>query len=156
MAVRSAGILLFRRRPGGPEVLLAHPGGPFWKKRDAGAWTLPKGLVEPGEDPLAAALREFEEETGTRPAGTPLDLGAIRQRGGKVVLAWACEGDLDTAAIRSNTTRLEWPRGSGRFMTFPEIDRAEWFDIETARQRINVAQATLLDRLLERLEQETE
>lgn len=137
-------------------MLLAHPGGPFWKKRDTGAWTLPKGLVEPGEDPLAAALREFEEETGTRPTGTPIDLGAIRQRGGKVVLAWACEGELDAATIRSNTTRLEWPRGSGRFMAFPEIDRAEWFDIEAARARINVAQAALLDRLLERLAKEAE
>lgn len=137
-------------------MLLAHPGGPFWKKRDTGAWTLPKGLVEPGEDPLAAALREFEEETGTRPTGTPIDLGAIRQRGGKVVLAWACEGEFDPATIRSNTTRLEWPRGSGRFMAFPEIDRAEWFDIEAARARINVAQAALLDRLLERLAKEAE
>jgi predicted NUDIX family NTP pyrophosphohydrolase len=145
---RSAGILLFRRTAGVLEVLLAHPGGPFWARKDVGAWTLPKGIVEEGEDPLAAALREFEEEIGTRPTGEPIPLGSIRQRGGKHVLAWACEGDLDADAIRSNIARLEWPRGSGRFVDFPEVDRAAWFSLDHARERINPAQAALLDRLV--------
>lgn len=144
---RSAGILLFRRTSGVLEVLLAHPGGPFWARKDAGAWTLPKGIVEEGEDPLAAALREFEEEIGTRPIGEPIPLGSIRQRGGKLVIAWACEGDLDADTIRSNIARLEWPRRSGRFVDFPEVDRAGWFNLDRARDRINPAQAALLDRL---------
>jgi predicted NUDIX family NTP pyrophosphohydrolase len=129
----SAGILLYRRTRGGLEVLLAHPGGPFWKNREEGAWTIPKGLVGPGEDELGAARREFEEETGVRPAGPFLPLGAVRQKAGKTVHAWACEGDLDPAAVMSNTARSEWPRGSGKWITYPEVDRCEWFSPDEAR-----------------------
>ena len=143
----SAGLLLFRRAAAGPEVLLAHPGGPFWKGRDAGAWTIPKGIVDPGEDLLDAARREFGEETGTRLDGPFIALGAIRQKAGKTVHAWACEGDLDVTAATSNTMKTEWPRGSGRWVTFPEVDRCEWFPTGAARARINAAQAELIDRL---------
>ena len=143
----SAGLLLFRRPKGGLEVFLAHPGGPFWKTRDLGAWTVPKGLVERGEDPLAAAIREFEEETGVRPEGPFLPLGSVRQKAGKLVHAWAWEGEADPRQVRSNMMRAEWPRGSGRWLTFPEVDRCEWFDARTARQKINRAQAELIDRL---------
>jgi predicted NUDIX family NTP pyrophosphohydrolase len=148
MAKRSAGILLYRRTPDGPEVLLVHPGGPFWARKDLGAWSIPKGEHDEGEDALAAALREFGEETGTtlRP-GALADLGTVRQRAGKVVQAWAAEGDLDAAAIRSNTFSMEWPPRSGRVHEFPEVDRAAWFGIEEARERINPAQAAFLDRL---------
>ena len=143
----SAGLLLFRRTGGGLEVFLAHPGGPFWARRDAGAWTVPKGLVEAGEDALATAVREFEEETGIRPSPPFLELGEIRQKAGKRVRVWAWEGDADPAQIRSNTFRVEWPRGSGRWATFPEVDRCAWFDLAAARERINPGQAELLDRL---------
>jgi predicted NUDIX family NTP pyrophosphohydrolase len=147
-ATVSAGLLLFRRRP--PErvqVFLAHPGGPFWRDRDAGAWTIPKGLVEEGEDLLAAAVREFVEETGIQPVPPFLPLGSVRQKAGKVVHAWAWEGDADAAAIRSNVMRTEWPRGSGRWIEFPEVDRCAWFDPEAGRVRINPAQRELIDRL---------
>ena len=143
----SAGLLLFRRTDQGPQVFLAHPGGPFWARRDAGAWTIPKGLIEEGEDALATACREFEEETGLRPAPPFLALGSIRQKSGKTVHAWAWQGDADPATIRSNTGRAEWPRGSGRWITFPEVDRCAWFDLADARGRINAAQAELIDRL---------
>jgi len=143
----SAGILLFRRRADRLEVLLVHPGGPFWAKRDAGAWSIPKGLVEIGEEPLAAARREFEEETGLQPGGPFRPLGQVTQAGGKVVHAWGCEGDADVAAVRSNEVRMEWPRGSGRWLTFPEVDRCAWFDLDTAREKINSAQAAFLVRL---------
>jgi predicted NUDIX family NTP pyrophosphohydrolase len=144
----SAGLLLYRRRPSGRlEVFLAHPGGPFWHNRDAGAWTIPKGLAEVGEDTLAAACREFEEETGVRPAGPFLPLGSIRQKAGKVVHAWAWEGDADPGRVTSNTMQTEWPRGSGRLLTFPEVDRCAWFDLPSARVKINPAQAELIDRL---------
>jgi predicted NUDIX family NTP pyrophosphohydrolase len=143
----SAGLLLYRRRPTGLELLLAHPGGPFWRDREAGAWTIPKGMVNEGEDLLAAAQREFSEETGIVPTGPFLPLGSIRQRGGKVVHAWAWEGDADPAAMVSNTTSSEWPPGSGRRITYPEVDRCGWFAPEAARQRINAAQAELIDRL---------
>ncbi|MDP9348385.1 MAG: NUDIX domain-containing protein [Gemmatimonadota bacterium] len=143
----SAGLLLFRRGAGGLELWLAHPGGPFWEKRDAGAWTLPKGVVEEGEDPLACAIREFEEETGIRPLGDYLPLGSIRQKAGKTVHAWAWEGDADPDVVRSNHMRAEWPRGSGRWISFPEVDRCAWFDPATAREKINPAQAELIDRL---------
>lgn len=143
----SAGLLLYRRRGGILELFLAHPGGPFWKTRDAGAWTIPKGLVEPGEDLLAAARREFVEETGIEPRGPFTSLGAIRQKGGKVVHAWAWEGDADPQGITSNTMKTEWPRGSGRWITFPEIDRCNWFSSRAAREKINPAQGVLLDRL---------
>ena len=143
----SAGLLLFRRGPAGLELFLAHPGGPFWAARDEGAWTIPKGLVEEGEDPLTAARREFEEETGIVPREPFLSLGSIRQKAGKTVHAWAWEGDADPAAVHSNTMRTEWPRGSGRWITFPEVDRCAWFDPATARAKINAAQAGLVGRL---------
>lgn len=142
----SAGLLLFRRDPA-LQVFVAHPGGPFWAQRDEGAWSIPKGLVEPGEDLLDAARREFFEETGMEAAGPFLPLGEIRQKAGKTVHAWAWEGDADPAAVRSNAMRAEWPRGSGRWLTFPEIDRCAWFDLPTARQKLNAAQADFVDRL---------
>jgi predicted NUDIX family NTP pyrophosphohydrolase len=140
--------VLFRRTANGPEVLLVHPGGPFWARKDLGAWSIPKGELDEGEDPLAAALREFEEETGTpAPAGQAIGLGEIRQRGGKVVQAWALEGDLDAGAIRSSTFEMEWPPRSGRMQEFPEVDRAAWFDLDEARGRLLPAQVPFLDRL---------
>ena len=147
---RSAGILLHRRRGERLEVLLVHPGGPFWARRDEGVWGIPKGEYEPQEeDPLAAARREFEEELGVAvPAGPAHDLGEIRQRGGKRVHAWAVPGDLDAEAIVSNTFDLEWPPRSGKVIEVPEVDRAEWFALEEARTRINPAQVELLDRLV--------
>jgi predicted NUDIX family NTP pyrophosphohydrolase len=151
-AKRSAGILLYRLRGGGPEVLLVHPGGPFWARRDAGVWSIPKGEYEDGDDPLACALREFEEETGsTLPPGELVELDDVKQKGGKVVTAWAAEGDLDADAVRSNTFTMEWPPRSGRTAEFPEVDRAGWFGIDEAREKLNPAQAEFLDRLVERL-----
>jgi predicted NUDIX family NTP pyrophosphohydrolase len=148
---RSAGILLFRRGGDGLEVLLVHPGGPFWAKRDEGVWSIPKGEYEPDEEPLDAALREFAEELGTAaPDGDPLDLGEIRQKSGKLVRAWALEGDLDSDGITSNTFTIEWPPRSGRMSEFPEVDRAEWFTTERAREKLNAAQVELLDRLIDR------
>jgi len=147
---RSAGLLLYRRRGGGLEVLLVHPGGPMWARRDAGAWSVPKGEYEAGEEPLAAARREFVEELGVPvPGGEVLDLGEVRQRSGKLVQAWALEGDLDATAIRSNTCLVQWPPRSGRQIEVPEVDRAEWFALEQAREKINAGQAPLLDRLLD-------
>jgi predicted NUDIX family NTP pyrophosphohydrolase len=143
----SAGLLLFRRRSGDLELFLAHPGGPFWQRRDAGAWTIPKGVTEAGEDPLSAACREFEEETGLAPQGPFIPLGSIQQKAGKVVHAWAWEGDADPSSIHSNNTRTEWPRGSGRWLTYPEVDRCAWFDPKLAREKINPAQAELIARL---------
>lgn len=144
----SAGILLYRRTSGRLDVLLAHPGGPFFTRRDAGHWTLPKGEVGPGEALVDVARREFEEETGHAvPEGALLDLGSIVQKGGKVVHAWAAEGDLDPAAAVSNTFELEWPPRSGRLQSFPEVDRVEWFAPDEARVRIRDTQAPLLDRL---------
>jgi predicted NUDIX family NTP pyrophosphohydrolase len=143
----SAGLLLFRRGAGRLELFLAHPGGPFWQTRDDGAWTIPKGLAEEGEDPLAAACREFKEETGLSPEGPFIPLGSVRQKAGKVVHAWAWEGNADPAAIASNMVKTEWPRGSGRWLNFPEVDRCAWFDPRVAREKINSAQAALIDRL---------
>ena len=143
----SAGLLMFRRRGGALEVLLVHPGGPFWTNRDLGAWTIPKGERAEGEDELATARREFEEETGLRAEGPFRPLGQIRQKGGKIVHAWAFEGDCDPAAVRSNTCRVQWPPGSGRWQEVPEVDRAEWFSPLEARRRINPAQAALVDAL---------
>ena len=143
----SAGLLMFRRRGGALEVLLAHPGGPAWTNKDLGAWTIPKGELAEGEDPLATARREFEEETGIRPEGAVYALGTVRQKSGKTVHAWAFEGDADPAAIRSNSFRMQWPPGSGQWQTFPEVDRAEWFSPDEARRRINPAQAPLIDAL---------
>ena len=140
-------MILLRRSNGALEILLAHPGGPFWRNRDAGAWTIPKGIVEPDEDLLDAARREFTEETGILPVPPFIPLGAVRQKAGKTVHAWAWEGDADPAAITSNTGRTEWPRGSGRWITYPEVDRCAWFDAAGARQKMNPAQAELVARL---------
>lgn len=133
------------------EVFLAHPGGPFWRDRDAGAWTLPKGGVHDGEALFDAACREFEEETGVRPRGPFLELGSVRQRAGKRVHAWAWEGDADASAVTSNVCRAEWPRGSGRFISYPEVDRCAWFAPDEARVRLNPAQAEFVARLEARL-----
>ena len=152
MAKQSAGILLYRERAGAPEVLLVHPGGPFWEKKDLGVWSIPKGEYEEGEDPRACAMREFEEELGVPPPTvTPSDLGSTRQAGGKLVRAWAGEGDLDAAGVRSNTFMLEWPPRSGVMREFPEVDRAQWFALGEARRRINPAQTVFLERLRELL-----
>ena len=149
---QSAGILLYRRRDGGPEVLLVHPGGPFWEKKDLGAWSIPKGEYDEGEDPRACALREFEEELGAAlPDGDLAELGTARQAGGKLVTAWAAEGDIDTTTVRSNTFRLEWPPRSGVMREFPEVDRAQWFPLAEARRRINPAQSVFIDRLADAL-----
>jgi predicted NUDIX family NTP pyrophosphohydrolase len=149
----SAGLLMYRRRPEGPQVLLVHPGGPFWRNKDAGVWTVPKGEPGDGEDLLAAARREFAEETGVDPGGPFVALSPVKQRGGKVVHAWAVEGDLDPAAIRSNTFEIEWPPRSGKRTAFPEIDRAEFFDLDAARVKMNPAQGGLLDELAMMLDQ---
>jgi predicted NUDIX family NTP pyrophosphohydrolase len=143
----SAGLLMYRRPGAGLELLLAHPGGPFWARRDEGAWTIPKGELLPREEPFAAALREFEEETGQVPTGPFLDLGEIRQKGGKRVLAWAFQGDFDPAQLRCNLFEMEWPPRSGRRQQFPEIDRAEWFSAEQALPRLLAAQHPFLVRL---------
>jgi len=152
VAARSAGLLLYRMAGGALEVLLVHPGGPFWAKKDLGAWSIPKGEYGDGEDPRACALREFEEELGSpAPGEALLELGEVTQRNRKVVTAWALEGDLDAGAIHSNTFELEWPPRSGRMQAFPEVDRAAWFSVADARERVNPAQAAFLDRLAERL-----
>lgn len=149
-AARSAGLLLHRTRGNALEVLLVHPGGPMWARREAGAWSIPKGEYEPDEDPLAAARREFEEELGKAPPeGEVVDLGAIRQKSGKLVRAWALAGDYDAGGLESNTFELEWPPRSGRVLIVPEVDRAEWFTVPQAREKINPAQVELLDRLKE-------
>ena len=151
MAKRSAGILLFRREP--LEVLLVHPGGPFWAKKDLGAWSIPKGECAQGEDPRACALREFEEELGAPPpADALIELGTTRLASGKLVTAWAAEGDLDPASVLSNTFTLEWPPRSGVVREFPEVDRAQWFPLAEARRRVNPAQVEFLERLREKLE----
>jgi predicted NUDIX family NTP pyrophosphohydrolase len=156
--MRSAGLLLYRRAgDGGLQVLIVHPGGPLWARRDAGAWSIPKGLLEPGEDELAAARREFAEELGT-PAprnAEPLALGEVRLRSGKRVVAWALAGDLDAGAIVSNTFEMEWPPRSGQVRSFPEVDRAAWCDPQTARAKLNPAQGAFVDRLVDILEQST-
>lgn len=146
-ATVSAGLLLYRRAPHGLEVFLAHPGGPFWRQRDAGAWTIPKGVVNEGEELLTAACREFEEETGLKPQPPFVSLGSVRQRSGKHVHAWAWEGDADASRVTSNTMQAEWPRGSGTWITFPEVDRCEWFDLRMARTKLLAAQAELVERL---------
>jgi predicted NUDIX family NTP pyrophosphohydrolase len=149
---RSAGIVLFRRTADGLEVLLVQPGGPFFARRDAGAWSIPKGLYEEGEEPFACARREFAEELGSPcPDGPAIELGEIRQRNGKRVTAFAIEGDLDADAITSNTFTMQWPPRSGRTEEFPEVDRAGWFGLDAAREKVLAAQAPLLDRLVESL-----
>lgn len=148
MPKRSAGLLLFRRRGGNVEVFLVHPGGPFWSKKDLGAWSIPKGEYAAGEDSLEAALREFQEETGTRAGGVPIPLRDIRQAGGKIVSAWAMEGDFDAARLRSNLFRMEWPPKSGETKQFPEIDKGEWFSIDAARLKLLKSQTGFLDQLV--------
>src|SRR3954469_17490279 len=153
-AKRSAGILLFRRTGMEAEFLLVHPGGPFWAKKDAGAWSIPKGQIEDEEEPRACAIRELEEELGEAPdldPGDLIELGSIRQKAGKVVEAWAAEADFDPEGLASNTFELEWPPRSGREQEFPEVDRAEWFGLEQAREKILPPQAEFFDRLLEHL-----
>lgn len=150
-AETSAGILLYRRRAGALEVFLVHPGGPFWARRDLGAWTVPKGAPLAGESLVEAARREFNEETGFSAEGELLPLGHVRQKAGKIVHAWALEGDADPAALKSNTFQVEWPRGSGRLREYPEADRGGWFPMPEARARILPSQSPLLDALLDRL-----
>ncbi|MEJ3657895.1 NUDIX domain-containing protein [Actinomycetes bacterium KLBMP 9759] len=149
----SAGLLLFRHGPGGVEVLLGHMGGPFWAKKDDAAWSIPKGEHAPDEDPRDAAIREFAEEMGSdAPDGPLLELGSVRQRGGKVVTAFALHADFDATHIVSNEFTIEWPPRSGRIQSFPELDRAEWFDQETARRKLVTSQSEFIDRLLSALE----
>lgn len=150
-AARSAGLLMYHRRGGQVQVLLAHPGGPFWANKDDGAWSLPKGEYADGEDPLAAARREFLEETGFEAAGGFLPLGEVRQRSGKHVAAWAFEGDCDCALLQSNAFEMEWPPRSGRMRSFPEVDRIEWFTLDEAKRKLLPAQAPFLDRLRQQL-----
>ncbi len=149
----SAGLLVYRRTGGELEVLIVHPGGPFWAKKDDGAWSVPKGEYEPDEDPLEVALREFEEEIGAEPPdhATAVSLGELRQPSGKVVRAWAVEGDLDVSETRSNMFEMEWPPRSGRTQEFPEVDRAGWFGLEEARRKLLRGQVGFLDRLEELL-----
>ena len=148
---KSAGVLLFRRDGHAIEVLLAHPGGPFWKNKDEGAWSIPKGEYGDGEDPLAAAKREFAEETGLALTGDFIPLGQVRQQGGKVVAAWALQGDFDPVKLQSNTFTMLWPPGSGKSQEFPEIDRAEWFTLEIGLRKILKGQAEFLGRLAQYL-----
>jgi predicted NUDIX family NTP pyrophosphohydrolase len=151
MPKTSAGVLLYKRKDGVLQVFLIHPGGPFFAKKDAGVWSVPKGEIGEGEDALAAAKREFEEETGCRPEGDFTPLSPVTQKSGKIVLAWAVEGDCDAETIRSNTFTLEWPPKSGRTQEFPEADKAGWFTVGQAKGKINPAQAALLEELMNRL-----
>jgi predicted NUDIX family NTP pyrophosphohydrolase len=148
MPLASCGLLLYRRDADALRVLIVHPGGPYWRQRDVGAWSIPKGLSDPGESPEATALREFEEELGTAVSGALHSLGSIRQRGGKRVEAYALEGDFDIATLRSNVFDLEWPPGTGHMQQFPEVDRAAWCTLDQARAKLLPAQAEFLDRLV--------
>jgi predicted NUDIX family NTP pyrophosphohydrolase len=154
MSPRSAGLIVHRSGGAGLEVLLVHPGGPFWKNKDLGAWSIPKGLIEAGEEARAAALREFGEEVGSAPPGPYAPLTPIRQASGKWVLAWSVEADLDVSVVHSNAVELEWPRGSGRVWRFPEVDRAAYFGIDEALTKIIPAQAPLVRELAARLQGE--
>src|SRR5687767_46806 len=147
MAKKSAGILLYKVEGDVLQVFLVHPGGPFWAKKDNGAWTIPKGEFEESEDPLDAAKREFEEETGTKISGKFIELEAVKQKGGKIVLAWAVEGDIDPAKIKSNDFEIEWPPGSGKRKSFPEVDKAAWFESTEATKKIIEAQSSLIHKL---------
>ena len=151
MPKRSAGLLIYKKREGNLEVFLVHPGGPFWARKDLGSWSIPKGEYSPEEDPLAAARREFREETGMDAGVDFQELTEIRQKGGKYVKAWAVEGDYDPAAVKSNTFSLEWPPNSDKQLEFPEIDRAGWFPLEIAREKILASQLPLLDELEKKL-----
>jgi predicted NUDIX family NTP pyrophosphohydrolase len=151
MPQRSAGILMYRREGGAVEVLLVHPGGPLWKKKDEGAWSVPKGLYEESEDALEAARREFEEETGAEPAGEFIPLGEFRQSSAKIVSVWAVEGEFDVTTLKSNAFSLEWPPKSGKINDFPEVDRAAWFSPNEARRKILKGQRSVLDALIARL-----
>lgn len=151
MAKQSAGLLVYRRQGRGIEVFLVHPGGPFWAKKDLGAWSIPKGEHTAEEDPLTAARREFEEETGMTIAGEFLQLGTVRQAGGKLVTAWVCEGDFDPDQLKSNLFEMEWPPRSGRMAKFPEVDRGAWFTLAEAHERILASQREFLTRLEERV-----
>ncbi len=150
-AKRSAGLLMYRRRNGAIEVLLVHPGGPIWARKNEGAWTLPKGEYEEDEDPLLAAQREFHEETGFRASGNFIELGSVRQKSGKVVIAWAFEGDCDPSQLVSNTCEIEWPPRSGKRLEIPEVDRGHWYGLDEAYRHIREEQRKLLERLVERL-----
>ena len=149
---KSAGILLYRLLKNKPEFFLVHPGGPFWTNKDAGAWTIPKGEYDINEEPLAAAIREFSEETGHIISGNFISLTPIIQKAGKQVDAWALEGDIDATNIRSNSFKIEWPPKSGNWKSYPEIDRAEWFDLKTAKEKINPAQVAFLEELIMKLD----
>ena len=148
MIKRSAGVLPYRRSTNGLQVLLVHPGGPFWQSRDLGAWSIAKGEYDKNELPEAAARREFTEETGWEPKGALLKLGELRQRGGKLITAFALEGDFDAATLRSNLFEMEWPRRSGRVQSFPEVDRGEWLNLDLAREKLLAGQRSFLDRLV--------
>jgi len=152
MPAQSAGILMYRCQQGSVAVLLVHPGGPFWAKKDLGSWSIPKGECGPNESAWAAAVREFAEETGVRPSGVPLPLGEVIQSRAKRITAFALKGELETSRIKSNVFHLEWPPKSGRMQSFPEVDRAEWFPIAIAKQKIVAGQKPLLDRLLQRIQ----
>lgn len=146
---RSAGILLYRLRSGEPEVLLVHPGGPFWAKKDDGAWFLPKGELQENEEPVSAARREFAEELGTEPpAGELLELGTVKNKSGKLIYAWGLAGDFDTATLRSNTVTIEWPPRSGQQREIPEVDRAQFFGVPEAMVKMHAAEQPFLERLL--------
>ena len=147
MAKESAGLLVYRRRDKRLEFLLVHPGGPFWKNKDVGAWSIPKGEFAEGEDPLEVAKGEFQEEIGTSISGAMVPLEVVKQRGGKIVYAWAVEADVDVSQIKSNTFTIEWPPRSGNQQEFPEVDRAEWYDLTTAAEKINAGQRKLIDQL---------
>jgi predicted NUDIX family NTP pyrophosphohydrolase len=151
MASQSAGILLFRKKNRHIQVFLVHPGGPFWQKKDLGAWTIPKGEFSSEEDGLSAAKREFEEETGKAISGNFIQLTPVKQKAGKIIYAWAVEGDIDASSISSNMFSIEWPPKSGKHRQFPEADRGDWFSIAEAKLKINVAQATLVDELQDKL-----
>jgi len=151
MRKKSAGLLMYRHHRGSLEVLLVHPGGPFWAKKDAGSWSIPKGEFEPGEEPLEVARREFEEETGVKSSGGFMPLTPQKQPGGKIIFAWTFEGDCDVSAIKSNTFSMEWPPGSGRWQQFPEVDRAGWVSIPVAKEKILKGQKGFIDELEDKL-----